>query len=313
MKILIIDDNVAIQEIIRDILVSEGHIVRVAGSIDEGLRKAENFLPDIIFLEYTISGDQTLSILKSDEVEIKSKVILIKSNQDKEPTDDYRIVTSINKPFTSDDVKNAVVRASTVVYKEVLEGSSERVKVENNKVRRFSFLRRKAPVNKVIDKDENFKFGTSYVIFEDRPDFINRLMPTFSMDEYMIMVITCDKAKVIRDRFGVAGNDVVVQSMGYNDRGGMLDIHKLGTLIFDVYRFLDSYTKGGKKPVIFMDNINELIEANGFDSTVRMIYVLLNKGPDVERSVIISVSDRNMSDKDRGIFLHSLTKYNTDD
>jgi hypothetical protein len=272
-----------------------------------------NFQPDIIFLEYTISGSQTLSMLKSNEVEIKSKVILIKSNQDREPTDDYRIVTSINKPFTSDDVKNAVIRATTVVYNEVKESSNERVKVENNKPWMLSFLRKKAPVKKVVDKDENFKFGTSYVIFEDRPDYINRLMTTFSTDEYMILVITCDKTKVIRDRFGDSGNDVNIQSMGYNDRGDTMEIHRLGTLIFNVFRFLEGYTKGGKKPVVFMDNINELIEANGFDSTARMINVLLKKGPSIERSIIISVSDRNMSDKDRGIFLHDMARYNTDD
>ncbi len=34
MKILIVDDNVAIQEIVKDILAEEGHNVRVARTVE---------------------------------------------------------------------------------------------------------------------------------------------------------------------------------------------------------------------------------------------------------------------------------------
>ena len=314
MKILIIDDNVAIQEIIRDILVSEGHIVRVAGSTDEGQRKAEAFSPDIVFLEYNIAGDQTLSTLKSGDGMIQTKIVLIKSNQDREPTDDKRVVTSINKPFTSNDIKAAVQRASSACITERTEAAAvERVNVERKKLNISRLLHKKKPVAKPIHRDkDDFKIGISYVIFEDNPDYISRLMSTFSFEKYSIIVVTSERSKIIHDRFGGLNDKLGVISMGYSDKGEVIEIHRLGSLIATVKGFVGKEHFDGEV-VVFMDNINDLISANGFDSTVRMIYQLLAESPSDKWSYIISVSNRNMSDKDRGIFLHGLTEYNIAD
>lgn len=51
MKALIVDDNVAIQEIIRDILSERGHIVRLASTVDEAVEKVKSFEPDVVMLD----------------------------------------------------------------------------------------------------------------------------------------------------------------------------------------------------------------------------------------------------------------------
>ena len=37
MKVLVVDDNIAIQEILKDILIEDGQIVRIAGTIDDAV------------------------------------------------------------------------------------------------------------------------------------------------------------------------------------------------------------------------------------------------------------------------------------
>ena len=57
MKILIVDDNVAVQEIIRDILVERDHNVRMASTVDEAVEKIKSFEPDVVMLDSWV-GDE---------------------------------------------------------------------------------------------------------------------------------------------------------------------------------------------------------------------------------------------------------------
>ena len=51
MKILIVDDNEAVQEIIRDILAERDHNVRLASTVDEAVEKIGSFEPDVVTIE----------------------------------------------------------------------------------------------------------------------------------------------------------------------------------------------------------------------------------------------------------------------
>ena len=51
MKVLVVDDNVAIQEILKDILIENGHIVKIAGSIGDAVKEILEFKPEAILLE----------------------------------------------------------------------------------------------------------------------------------------------------------------------------------------------------------------------------------------------------------------------
>ncbi|MDD5656858.1 MAG: response regulator [Elusimicrobia bacterium] len=55
-RILIIDDDVSIVELLGDVLAREGHAVETAGDAGEGMRKARACNPDLIILDYHMPG-----------------------------------------------------------------------------------------------------------------------------------------------------------------------------------------------------------------------------------------------------------------
>ena len=55
-KILIIDDDYSIVEVLSDILTREGHSVETAGEAVEGMQKSRSLKPDLIILDYHMPG-----------------------------------------------------------------------------------------------------------------------------------------------------------------------------------------------------------------------------------------------------------------
>ena len=55
-KILIIDDDFSIVELLTDILTREGHNVAAAGEAVEGMQKARALKPDLVILDYHMPG-----------------------------------------------------------------------------------------------------------------------------------------------------------------------------------------------------------------------------------------------------------------
>ena len=55
-KILIIDDDFSIVELLKDVLTHEGHCVESAGEAVEGMRQARALKPDLVILDYHMPG-----------------------------------------------------------------------------------------------------------------------------------------------------------------------------------------------------------------------------------------------------------------
>jgi two-component system OmpR family response regulator len=55
-KILIIDDDFSIVELLKDVLTRDGHSVEAAGEAVEGMQKARSVKPDLIILDYHMPG-----------------------------------------------------------------------------------------------------------------------------------------------------------------------------------------------------------------------------------------------------------------
>ena len=82
MKILIVDDNVAVQEIIRDILAERDHNVRLASTVDEAVEKIKSFEPDVVMLDSWVGDEDGMHVVSRTKEELPNfdlKVILIKS------------------------------------------------------------------------------------------------------------------------------------------------------------------------------------------------------------------------------------------
>mgnify|MGYP000787373781 FL=1 len=94
MKILIVDDNVAVQEIIRDILAERSHNVRLASTVDEAVEKIKTFEPDVVMLDSWVGDEDGMHVISRTKEEMPNfdlKVILIKSSGELAPTDNPNI------------------------------------------------------------------------------------------------------------------------------------------------------------------------------------------------------------------------------
>ena len=84
-RLLTIDDDPTFVQIIRKGLEKRGHEVESAGDPREGIRKAEEFQPDLILLDYVmpgLDGVDTLQMIKGNPVIWKIPVIMLTGRQD---------------------------------------------------------------------------------------------------------------------------------------------------------------------------------------------------------------------------------------
>lgn len=315
MRILVIDDNVAIQEIIKDILEVEGHFIRLAGSIEDGVGKICTFEPDIIFLEYKMGGQPGLQVLKhKDVLELKNFtpcIILIKTVQDMEPPDEPAIVTSIDKPFRSENIKSALYKAVDRVNEMNADDGKVRKPEPDDSVSSpglFSRLFRRN-VDKQDSKSQvysqpvgNISFNESYIIFENKPHTIYSFIHEYGSKEYQVMLVTSKNKMEISKN--INSENLHIHSMHYSVKD-LSRLYGLGTLMHEIHTFIDNHDK----PVVLIDNIGQLISENGFDLTLRMLNQLLTAKMKNKRSIVISVPDVNLTDKDKSIFLHNMKEY----
>ena len=307
MKILIVDDNAAIREIIRDILAGEGHTVRTASTVSEAVEKMSAFLPEILFLDSRVGGEDGLHVLAQMDSSVTPqamRVVLLKGSGDIVPTDNPFIRVSIDKPFKSSDVVDAVKR----IQSEKLEVAEERgtKKRKEKKERKHHLFRRdkRERIQPSSDSPDSrgVSFGSSYVIFEEYPDAIYRFMGLFDPDWYDVMIVTTGRAKAIKERFTYSNMEVL--SLSGNGKGGSLGIQEIGTLTSKIRGFIDSHAR----PVVVFDTFGELMEADGLNQSLLMLHQLMS-----DRSKMctfgVSVDPGGLTGKDRNIFLHSMIEY----
>lgn len=300
MKILIVDDNVAVQEIIQDILLEEGYAkdeVRCVSSVDEAVAAVSEFHPDVIMLDTWVGDEDGLRVInrcRENQVEEPPNVILIKSASEQMPTDNPSIRGSIDKPFKSTDVLDALKDISEVMVQEEEQNSEKKRKKKESK----SLFRRKrkakVEMSTVDIEDKGLSFGTSYMIYEPEPERIYDFVGFFDPDRYSILMVSSDKVKAVRERFDRGNIDVV--SLSPSAKGGAMDLYGLGSLMV----YVDDFIKMHKLPVVVFDNFADLVEADGLNNVLVFFHQMINGSKD-EATFLISVDDGLLTDKDENI------------
>ena len=308
MKILIVDDNEAVQEIIRDILVERDHNVRLASTVDEAVEKIKSFEPDVVMLDSWVGeedGMRVISRSKEEGLNLDLRVILIKTASEVAPTDNPYIKGWVNKPFKSSDILDAIeeMKISEAAAEVAETQRKTRIKQRQKKERGGLLHRKKPQVEEVPDLAESgIVFGRSYVMFEPDPEKIYDFVSRFNTGEYDLLIITSDRAKAIKERFSYVSLEVV--PLTSSGRSGSMEIQGLGSLMVRVFNFIDEK----ERPVVVFDTFGDIVEANGINQSLVMLRQLMS-GATKDCTFAVSVDAAPLTDKDRGILLHDMQNY----
>lgn len=308
MKILIVDDNEAVQEIIRDILVERDHNVRLASTVDEAVEKIKSFEPDVVMLDSWVGeedGMRVISRSKEEAPNLDLRVILIKTASEVAPTDNPYIKWWVNKPFKSSDILDAIeeMKISEAAAEVAETQRKTRIKQRQKKERGGLLHRKKPQVEEVPDLAESgIVFGRSYVMFEPDPEKIYDFVSRFNTGEYDLLIITSDRAKAIKERFSYVSLEVV--PLTSSGRSGSMEIQGLGSLMVRVFNFIDEK----ERPVVVFDTFGDIVEANGINQSLVMLRQLMS-GATKDCTFAVSVDAAPLTDKDRGILLHDMQIY----
>ena len=308
MKILIVDDNEAVQEIIRDLLVERDHNVRLASTVDEAVEKIKSFEPDVVMLDSWVGeedGMRVISRSKEEAPNLDLRVILIKTASEVAPTDNPYIKGWVNKPFKSSDILDAIeeMKISEAAAEVAETQRKTRIKQRQKKERGGLLHRKKPQVEEVPDLAESgIVFGRSYVMFEPDPEKIYDFVSRFNTGEYDLLIITSDRAKAIKERFSYVSLEVV--PLTSSGRSGSMEIQGLGSLMVRVFNFIDEK----ERPVVVFDTFGDIVEANGINQSLVMLRQLMS-GATKDCTFAVSVDAAPLTDKDRGILLHDMQNY----
>ena len=309
MKILIVDDNEAVQEIIRDILAERDHNVRLASTVDEAVEKIGSFEPDVVMLDSWVGDEDGMRVISRSREEypgVDLKVILIKTASEVAPTDNQYIKGWVDKPFKSSDILEAVENLKiSEAAAEVAETQRKTRMKQRQRSERGGFLhrRKEKPVEALPDLEESgIVYGRSYVMFEPEPERIYDFVSSFNTGEYDLLIITSDRAKAIKERFSYVSMEVI--PLTSSGRSGSMEIQGLGTLMVRIFKFIDEK----QKPVVVFDTFGDIVEANGINQSLIMLKQIMS-GATKDCTFAVSIDAAPLTDKDRDILLHDMQNY----
>lgn len=113
-SILVVDDEPAIVETVAELLTWEGHTVLTANDGAQALEQLRSASKvDVVVLDFMMpvkDGIQTLREIRSDAALASLKVILTTAAPTSIPKDAPRYDTLLVKPFSVDDLRDAIAR-----------------------------------------------------------------------------------------------------------------------------------------------------------------------------------------------------------
>ncbi len=295
MKILIVDDNIAIQEILAEILLVDGYDIDKAGTVSEAIDKLDSFRPDALLLDSQVGGESGLKVLDALPEDSEIRALILTRGKEVIPKDTQFIKGYIQKPFRSSEVT------------EKIRALSEEMDIKRSHERKFKFkLFSRQPKQVSEEEIAGARFGKSYVIFENEPSSVYKLAWYFMTKECSVMVITTGKVKSITERFkNDEGMSVKVLGLSIKARIGYVEMSKLGTVMDQIKKFISE----NDKPVIVFDNMEPIIDTNGLNNVLTMIYQIINGAVKKTSSLVVSTGENSLTDKDKELFLHDMERY----
>ena len=289
MKVLIVDDNIAIQEIVSEILSTESYDTLAVGNAKDALDYVRSFQPDLILLDINLpdmDGWSILRRLKVDGLTEGLKVIMF--------TADIDIGSDI---FGLQDVVSGYIRkpfkgAELIEKIQSVMGQSSSDKSKSKFSIRGLFAKKETAVQSSLEKSFRLEEGKAYIFQEKKPQAIydaaafnvSRGVPT--------LIITGDHPKTIRERWKLDETPIICLTTRTGKT--FVDPSKLGSLTSIITEFVEN----SKKAIIILDGLPLLILNNDFNQVLKMIHQVMDLLMDRQSTLAISLDPRMMQEKD---------------
>ena len=184
--VLVVDDDPKIRLLLRNVLETEGFVVREAKNAQETLEEVANEEPDLITLDIHLAAENGLEIAKDIRSKSKIPIIMVTARSDvidrvvglEIGADDY-----ITKPF---HVREVVARVRSVLRRTGDEAAHEELDADSATLE-FDGMTARASLMEVRDRDGNVCDLTSGE-FKLLMAFLSRPKRVLSRDQLMDLV-----------------------------------------------------------------------------------------------------------------------------
>ncbi|MDR0334954.1 MAG: hypothetical protein LBH69_03620 [Methanomassiliicoccaceae archaeon] len=135
MRVLVVDGNLAIQEILFDILTMSGQKAGTVGSIDDAEKCLLRFKPEAIFLDAGLCGDDRsfLDTVDRDLADCPPKIFMLTRDEAQESIE---ADGCIRKPFKSTDILEVIStlegKEKEILVKELIDSLKSPPAPEND-------------------------------------------------------------------------------------------------------------------------------------------------------------------------------------
>lgn len=297
MKVLVADDNVAIQEILREIVVSTGNQVFLASSVVETAESILDNRPDLIFLDMYLRGEpgmKAIDIVHEEDVAMNMNIYILKNSKEYIPKDEAFVVGEIEKPFKSADII------------EILSGTKAVSETAPQPEMRLSRreMRHKNKEQSLAAEQTGLPSGKAHLILEGSPAGVYRYASDFADAEYDMLIVTSNKIKAVKEKMKYGKMNIIALSA--KPRIDYKDIMKLGSLTQSINHFISD----NPRPVVVIDGLSALIEKNGTNRILTMVRQLTasNAG---SATFLISLNENSVDKKGLDILIHNMEVHRT--
>ena len=297
-KVLIVDDNPAIQEIVSELISRVGFVALTASGGKEALDISASERPDLILLDINMpdmDGWAVLRKLKEGGITDNAKVMMLTATSDigtdifglQDVVSDY-----IRKPFNNKELSDRMREALEDKEEQDDEGAKESGGL-------FSFLsKKKAMPDEGMEKTRRsakkyeLRRGLSYLVKEQKPDRSFDIFVDQVTHNIPGLCITRQYPATVRQEWGLEKTPIIWLS---NQLGKVyVNPSNIGILGDTVIRFIEK----ADDSVVMIDGIEFLIVNNGFDKVLKMIHRVTEVVMEYRSRLIISVDPRALDTRE---------------
>jgi DNA-binding response OmpR family regulator len=301
-KVLIVDDNQAITEIVSEIITTSGYQPFSASGGREALVKIEVDKPDLILLDVNmpdIDGYTLLRQLKEKGVAGDLKILMLTSAIEVD-TDIFGLQDVISgyirKPFNNADLEarlrealeepDSPERLISPDVKEKKKGGFAKLfkKAEKEDIESFRSMETTRRSKKVYE----LKKGYAYLVKEVKPKKSFDIFVDQVTHDIQGLCVTRQHPSVIRKDWGLEKTPIIWLT---NQLGKVyINPTNIGILGETITRFIE---KSGDS-IVIIDGIEFLIINNDFEKVLRMLHNITDAAMENRSRLIISIDPRTL-------------------